>query len=191
MTKSVYPGEARILRPEILPLNASGSSENGFVAMKTHEFVDSRHDDFPAIVIYRDGRSACVSHAHFLLDFCGVASPYIQVLQSLVTSGEWSSFHKRWLSRERVKTIRFEEMVSTPERGISLIEEAMKSLYDDAAPTPFEHTSARSFRELHDLDNKFFRRGIVDSWRDEMPADVEDLFWNKNGEMMEGLGYAR
>jgi hypothetical protein len=35
------------------------------------------------------------------------------------------------------------------------------------------------FMELHQVDRGFFRRGINGSYLDEMPEDLQDLFWSK------------
>jgi hypothetical protein len=37
----------------------------------------------------------------------------------------------------------------------------------------------------------FFRRGVVGTWRDEMPTSIQKLFLQKNGDAMERLGYLR
>ena len=40
-----------------------------------------------------------------------------------------------------------------------------------------------------DWRKKFFRRGKVGAWKDEMPEIMQQLFWDLHGETMEKLGY--
>jgi hypothetical protein len=51
--------------------------------------------------------------------------------------------------------------------------------------------AAPSFAELNSVHDRFFRRGTVGSYRDEMPQDVEQLFWAQphHAEAMALLGY--
>ena len=50
--------------------------------------------------------------------------------------------------------------------------------------------AAAGFRERPPESKRFFRRGIVGSWRTELGAAEIDAIVEKNGALMERLGYA-
>jgi hypothetical protein len=52
---------------------------------------------------------------------------------------------------------------------------------------------APDFDELHRVDSLFFRRGTTGSYRDEMPGDLHELFWDQpdNHAAMTLLGWRR
>ncbi len=39
------------------------------------------------------------------------------------------------------------------------------------------------------FSEKFFRKGKSGGWKEEMSTEIQDLFWNYHGHMMESLGY--
>jgi hypothetical protein len=163
------------------------------MAVKTHELPS---DDSPAIYIVRDGRDALVSHAHFVLQ-CDKRylqydlADFEQVLRQRIeyddSFGGWSRHITEWHARRAgTAIVRFEELIASPatvlraavaDLGLSLVERP-----DVVIP---------SFFELHDLAPPFFRRGVVGSWRDEMPDDLHERFWQRHGAAMQVAGYAR
>jgi hypothetical protein len=58
---------------------------------------------------------------------------------------------------------------------------------------PNEETHIPTFDELHGIDAEFFRRGVPGAWREELPADLHELFWSvaENAEGMVRAGYGR
>lgn len=54
-----------------------------------------------------------------------------------------------------------------------------------------EDAKLPSFAELHATDERFFRRDITGSHRDELPIDLAELFWSlpDNANAMHMLGY--
>jgi hypothetical protein len=45
--------------------------------------------------------------------------------------------------------------------------------------------------ELHGIDAEFIRRGVPRAWREELPAELHELFWSvaENAEGMLRAGY--
>jgi len=46
-----------------------------------------------------------------------------------------------------------------------------------------------SFEKLHADNPKFYRRGIVGAWRDEMTLDQQKSFWRYHADAMHTAGY--
>lgn len=84
--------------------------------------------------------------------------------------------------------VRFEDLIAEPVRVVT---EAVSRVAPDLS---LRATSAvPTFAQLHDVDPQFFRRGVSGTHRDELPADLEDLFWSHedNRVAMGRLGYGR
>lgn len=160
--------------------------------VKTHDVP--RNDEHPAIYIVRDGRDALVSYAHYALrepPQPGDARPdsFLEMLRVLIESdgyfGGWGPNVTAWSSRKApTEVIRFEELIVDP---VSVAERALGRL--GLRP---ERTGATlpSFAELRQAAPAFFRSGRVGSHKDEMPRELEDLFWTRHGGAMRRHGYS-
>ncbi|GIW81936.1 MAG: sulfotransferase [Gemmatales bacterium] len=158
---------------------------------KTHYLAGT--DDYPAVYIVRDGRDAVVSYAWFALDYRGVdftkvdASVFEKALADVIGErepfGTWSDNVRSWLWRPKTVIVRYEDLVARPKAVMAEVGKQFGlSFVDDAIESP-------SFAELQQLRPKFFRRGVVGSWRDEMPDYLHERFWQLYGDMMRELGY--
>jgi hypothetical protein len=49
--------------------------------------------------------------------------------------------------------------------------------------------SMPTFDYLHGEFPELCRKGKVGAWRDEMPADLQELFWERHREAMARFGY--
>lgn len=151
--------------------------------------------DQSAIYIVRDGRDAIVSFARQRADGLeqqGQSADVHRLMHELVMeeslgTGNWGLNVLAWLKRSPPPAvIRFERLIQEPEAEVerALAELGVKpqALADGAVP---------AFSELHLVHGAFFRRGVVGSYRDEMPQDVEASFWAQphHAEAMALLGY--
>ena len=167
-------------------------SEIGHEFCKTHELELAR-DPSPAIYVIRDGRDAYVSYAHFARESqpdAYAGQDAAEVMSSLVASeqhfGGWSGHVTEWMARDApTAVVRFEELLTDASAAAA---RACRSL-GIALPEPIGAMPALD--DLRSVDSVSFRRGVNGSWRDEMPADVEQRFWDRHGSTMERLGYAR
>ena len=161
--------------------------------IKTHEMPPP--DDYPAIYLVRDGRDSLVSYAHYILYTerdIGVGcdrEAFLRVLRQIIASndhfGGWGRNVLAWQHRKApTATIRYEDLVAGP---ATVLQEALVSLGQDAVLRGGE--SMPSFADLHSVFPWFFRRGNIGVWRDEMPADLQELFWERHREAMVRLGY--
>jgi len=161
--------------------------------IKTHDPADG-DDQRSAICVVRDGRDAYVSYAHYAMRYFPEHMPsgdFTDVLRMLVVSrdhfGGWSANVGSWLER-RVPpvVVRYEELIAEPERRVREACGAVGMSMSDAGAgaTP-------GFKSLRELMPSVFRKGKQGAWREEMPQEVEALFWERHGSMMECLGYER
>ena len=176
--------------------DARASSDVHFV--KTHRRRDDEVSDADrALYLVRDGRDAVVSFARQRSE--EDPGRYRAELEALLArhrggTASWGQNVLSWLPPDesngpsRVLVIRFEDLIDDPNGVIT------RALSRVAPNVPIRRgATVPSFTQLHQLDPHFFRRGLVGTHRDEMPPDVEDLFWSyeDNRAAMSRLGHER
>ena len=159
--------------------------------VKTHEMPA---EDWPAIYLVRDGRDALVSHAHFVqhydlqLPHGEQRARYHDTLKMLIETGSfggWSGNVGAWTRRStRTAVARFEDLIDAP------IERLRRTVAAVGYPlTEVMTPRIPSFEELHRQLPHFFRKGRVGAWREEMSEDLQELFWQRHGDVMRAMGY--
>lgn len=173
----------------------SGQDEVFFV--KTHDLPS---DSSPAIYLVRDGRDALISYAHYIESFENHSDDLTQsdnlhfILHDLIlynaSFGGWGPNVLAWTQRShRTAIIKFEDLVSSPEPSF-VVEKALSDVGYTINLSEAQN-GAPSFKELHQQMPNFFREGKIGTWRNEFPADLHDLFWEKHGNAMQKLGYVK
>ncbi|MCE9519480.1 MAG: sulfotransferase domain-containing protein [Verrucomicrobia bacterium] len=200
-TATVYDRPANATAAEETP-RWTGTSPNNDAAIasrdfaqcvfvKTHELPQDS-DRNPAICVVRDGRDCLVSYAHYVLRrFSDSRTPpsFEATLKMLIRSrehfGGWSTHVSAWSDREAATTVlRYEDMIDDPAGAISA---ACRGI---GLKPPAPSGALPAFEDLHAKKPQSFRKGRVGSWREEMPAALEELFWSIHGTAMERMGYA-
>lgn len=165
--------------------------------VKTHELPD---DDRPAIYVVRDGRDSITSYAHFILTIeekCAredYKASFVRTIRSIVTDNEryggWGAHVLAWTQRlAPTAIVHYSELKKRP---IETLKRALSQLSIDIA-----HHKERSpgnfvgFGDLQRMSPELFRKGESGSYADEMPEDVEELFWERYGDVMGKFGYRR
>ncbi len=162
--------------------------------VKTHDLPVN--DQYPAIYLVRDGRDALVSHAHYIInhekyDLPHNADTFWYLLYDLISTenhfGGWAQNVTTWLERKAPTAyVRFEELIANPQ---ACIQRAFGQLEIEL---PAEKIAPpTNFAELQTQLPVFFRRGKVGTWHDEMPEELQKVFWQHHGTVMEKLGYAK
>lgn len=159
---------------------------------KTHELA-AAEDTTPAIYVVRDGRDCYVSYAHFTMQlepavYAGMS--YTDVLRMLIASqdhfGGWHGHVEKWTRRTApAVVVRYEELLADPAGAAARACERL------GVTLPAPSGSLPLLEELKAIDPLIFRKGKAGSWRDEMPSELEELFWKLHGQSMERLGYQR
>jgi glycosyltransferase involved in cell wall biosynthesis len=185
---------------------------DAYPVVKTHllpnQLVPS-DPTIPAVYLVRDGRDTIVSMAHqrktFQDPFSNLYMNMIEAIQASEDSffGGWSTNVSRWLDRADV-IVRFEDLIVDPIGETEKLRAIMDLPQPNAEKLPeFQDLKAKDYQygtgSSHDFDEKerekqrnyFFRRGKAGGWRDEMPPEIEELFWEQHGKVMTRLGYQR
>lgn len=173
---------------------ARNAAEVVFVKTHRRRGYDVAEGD-RSLYVVRDGRDALVSFARQRAE--GDPGRYRDELRSLIdrrrggTAG-WGQNVLSWLppadsaAPASEVVIRFEDLIADPVRvvtdAVSRVASELSTRSAAAVPT---------FDQLHDVDPQFFRSGVSGTYRDELPADLEDLFWSyeDNRLAMNLLGY--
>lgn len=82
--------------------------------------------------------------------------------------------------------LHYEELVREPTDAVQRVVVALA-----AQLQPLADARIPSFGELRQADDRFFRRGLTDTHRDELPEELHELFWSQpdNVTAMALLGY--
>lgn len=168
------------------------ASKSELLIVKTHRRAP---ENYPAIYLHRDGRDSIVSYARKKSQK-GTTDQYHDALKELITTstsatGTWGQNALHWLSRagENTVYIRYEELIANPEHVVS---QTLQKLNLDI-PLQKKDQSVPTFEDLQKVNSQFFRRGVSGSYKDEMPDELHDLFWQQpeHKEAMKRLGYDR
>jgi hypothetical protein len=178
--------------PEMSLAEMAAAPEYFFV--KTHEMPLG--DLWPAIHLVRDGRDTLVSYAHYILQSEHGIPPggnrelFLGILRELIAGtghfGGWGPHVLAWTRRTApTHIVHFEDLITDPGKELedALVALGRRRVTKRVVPLP-------SFRDMHKGLPLLFRKGKVGSWREEMPRELQDLFWRHHREAMEALGYA-
>jgi len=163
--------------------------------VKTHAVLDRKNHvqvGDRAIYIIRDGRDTLVSRAHFYADaFPEYRGQFEETLRRLVVGDmkcrPWSPSVMTWADRPRTAYIHYEDLVAGPAPlGTLVIARAMEAL---GVSIPRKDVKIPKFASLHRSNPAFFRKGKAGAWREEMPAELQEVFWENNRRGMEYYGY--
>lgn len=161
-----------------------------------------------SVYLVRDGRDAMCSIAHHRKDIVAPGSDYYENLKAAIIAergtffGGWSVNAREWIERADL-LIRYEDLVADPLNTV----ERIRSLCDLPEPHLAKLPSFQQMKfgiaeygsgknrqlseaEMKALSVKNFRKGKAGSWKEEMPPDMQELFWSYHGDMMEQLGYS-
>ncbi len=167
--------------------------------IKTHSVVKAFNLGIPAVYIVRDGRDAAVSLAHYHRTAKGDERP-VEELMKMIVEGrmpaydeteywfDWTKHVRAWTRRVGpTALVKFEDLI---ERPLTLIPKVIEALGLGIEPTNVR-ADLFDFDAMHEMDPNIFRRGVVGSYKDEMPEDIQETFWEIHGDMMTEMGYER
>lgn len=173
---------------EMIGREAVGDNPMDFIAaarqagrslyVKTHEMPPA--DRHPAIYVVRDGRSAVVSHAHYVREILGHDITLADVIEGKAGKS-WSQHVKAWTLRPHTLLVRYEDLAS----GNAT---TLKSIADFIGK-PQLHSFDISFEALHAISPAFFRSGSDSANILEMDGEAQRLFERLHGQTLRALGY--
>ncbi len=179
-----------------------------YPVIKTHllpAFLPKDQSHRKIVYLIRDGRDALVSIAHHRKDIVAPGSDFYNNLIEAILAregsffGGWSKNVRQWTERAAI-VIRFEDLIADPIREV----EKLRAVMD--LPKPIRD-KLPSFEQLKfgrpkygagegegfrpDQAKKNFRKGKTGSYKEEMPNELEELFWCQHRGVMEQFGYRR
>ncbi|MDH5505841.1 MAG: sulfotransferase domain-containing protein [Anaerolineae bacterium] len=162
--------------------------------VKTHAIPK---DQFPAIYIVRDGRDVLVSYTWRLLEDEGkinvvATSPvFLNYLRNMIENDRkfsgWGPNVLSWINRsERPTIVKFEDLVKDP---VNIVEHALIKM--SFRPQRIPGVGLPPFAVFQSKNPHLYRQGKIGAWKTEMPPDLQELFWQHHGPVMQKLGYPR
>jgi hypothetical protein len=150
--------------------------------VKTHE--PPAADQHPAIYVVRDGRSAVVSHNHYLREILRRDVSLADVITGKIGTS-WSQHVRAWAMPLRANTlvVRYEDLAAARQDVLAQIAAFIGR--------PLQRGFDLSFDHLHALHPVFFRRGSDTANIAEMDSASGRLFDQHHGDMMRAMGYGR
>lgn len=183
-----------------------------FQVVKSHELPSktlSRCAKNPLIIyLVRDGRDALVSMAHHRKDIVKPGTDFLENLNEAINAplgtyfGGWSRNVAEWTKIADI-VIKFEDFIVDPLKYT----ESLRSFISLPAPdinkiptfesqkTGNAHFGGKQRQKFSEeeriiFSKKFFRKGKVGGWKEEMPENVHQFFWKKHGHIMQKMGYS-
>lgn len=182
-----------------------------FPVVKTHllphQLIPS-NPEIKKVYIVRDGRDALVSMAHHRKDIVEPGTDfYVNLLEAILAMegsffGGWSENVKQWMECADI-VIRFEDLIEDPIREVEKLRQIMDLPHPNLEKLPTfqslkfgkpQYGSGRKILgedEAANMAKVNFRKGKTGGWREEMPPELEQLFWELHHHQMETLGYRR
>ena len=183
-----------------------------FPVVKTHELPKNIlplcSPDTRIIYLVRDGRDALVSMAHHRKDIIEPGTEFRDNLEEAMWApmgsyfGGWGSNVEEWTKIADL-VIHFEALVNNPEREIRRLQKALDLPEPklDRIPTFDSQRKGGSHfggkkrkrlsqKEQDEFNARFFRSGKSGGWKEDMPEDLQQKFWDKYGSIMEKMGYS-
>ncbi|MCB0707221.1 MAG: glycosyltransferase [Saprospiraceae bacterium] len=177
-----------------------------FPVVKTHLLPGQL--PFPeakSVYIVRDGRDSLVSIAHHRKDIVEPGTDFYNNLLEAILSpggsnfGGWPENVRQWVNKADI-LIHFEDLVRDPITQVERLREIMDLPQPDLSKLPTfqklkfgdpQYGAGKPEQKHLELAKRHFRKGKIGGWQNEMPEDLEDLFWNQGGNLMQSLGYSR
>ncbi|RLD78800.1 MAG: hypothetical protein DRJ15_10775, partial [Bacteroidetes bacterium] len=161
------------------------------------------------IYLVRDGRDALVSMAHHRKDIIEPGSDYIDNLKEALWApmgsyfGGWGTNVREWTEIADL-VIHFDELVNDTEKVIERLREVLDLPEPDMQKIPTfdsqrkggSHFGGKKRKKLSQeeqdaFNQQFFRSGKSGGWKEEMPEDIQEKFWDKYSDIMIKMGYSR
>lgn len=181
-----------------------------YPVIKTHLLPDQlipNDPKIPKVYLVRDGRDALVSIAHHRKDIIEPGTDFkVNLLEAILASGGsyfggWSENVRRWLAVADV-VIRFEDLINDPIREIEKLRPILDLPNPDVSKLPtFEklkfgkpkYGAGTQYQHQHlspeALAKVNFRKGSAGSYKEEMPPEYLELFYELHGDVLFELGY--
>ncbi len=168
-----------------------------FDVVKTHHL----HRDVPLneedkiIYLVRDGRDSIISRAWRKALEWDKRTSYEANLRQMVLNpgdknfGSWSEHVRSWVGQSHI-IMKYENILENPKIEMGNLSKLISLPEPNWSNMPTIDTARKGHVKYKgNMPEKTVRRGIAGSWKDEMPKDLQGIFWAKHGEVMLKMGY--
>jgi hypothetical protein len=171
---------------------------------KTHHLP--RPEYRRVVHLLRDGRDVMVSYYHHLRALNGDGIDFAQIVETgkHLSPSKWHEHVNAWRSNPfnaDMVTLKYEDLLTSPVRELRRIcDFAGIDRPDDLLETVSRKSSFKKMRAKEETsgwsnpawpkDQFFVRRGVVGSYKDEMPAHVLSSFLSQAGETLRVCDYS-
>jgi hypothetical protein len=178
-----------------------------YPVIKTHHLPEDLPpflQELPAVYLVRDFRDCIVSSAHKRRRKEGATAPsFHRCLVEIILApkhthfGGWSHNVRQWLAKVDI-VIKFEHLVKHPLREVEKVRGIMDLPPADAERLPtFEYLKSgkgkypvyKNEEEAKLKAKRFFRKGKIGGWKEEIPPLIFALLINFHGDTLKDMGY--
>lgn len=173
------------------------------VFFKSHEFPKPEYRR--VIYLLRDGRDVMVSLFHHMQSLRGPENvDFMDLASGARDPCRWDEHVEAWMANPHeaeMITIRYEDLVTDGVKELRRLCEFVGVEREDAVlESALSNTRLDQMRDIErrygtiyhprwDRNRRFFRRGEIGSYRDEMPPEVLAAFVDRAGPMLRKTGY--
>lgn len=156
------------------------------------------------VLLVRDGRDALVSYWRMMRQ----AQPNLSLddvfeMEDELFPCSWEKYARRWLSNPQgaeLMTLRYEDLLREPVKelgrvgdflGVARSEEELSSIVRGAAIEKMRGIAQRYGWDNsgNPMNNSFLGQGRARGYRSEMPAELQQRFLRRAGDMLDQFGY--
>jgi len=187
---------------------SNNKDESVFIKVHKLPYQLKSYNSKKDFVIYlvRDGRDSICSMAFKRKSLIDPNSDIHQNFREATNAdrgsffGGWANNCRLWLAENHI-LVRFEDLIKDPKTTFQKFEKiiGLPLANWDKLPTFEKQKSGLAKHGIdpdynykgNDFSQKFFRKGQVGNWKEEMPEEFQNTFWNNSKEIMIALGYSQ
>jgi len=152
--------------------------------IKSHNLPDEDILSDKVIYLIRDGRDATLSFSYYLKQYHQESYlEFNEIVCGLHGFGSWHNHVRFWhaVSKKNILIVKFEDMINDPIKEVNKIAEFV--------PIKIISKDIIAFSQLQSIDNRFFRKGKINSWKTELNSEENEFFWTKSFKEMIANSY--
>lgn len=162
------------------------------------------------LFIYRDPRDVLVSLSYFIPakwsehplyhDFNNHITNQKERMKTLIkgvpsrwpTINEWNRPFYNWVDDPGTLAISFEDIIISKDSRQRTLMRIVQYLWEGITPPiPFEKMVDMMEKNINPSQSNTFRKGKIGSWREELDAELKQLFKEVSGQLLIDLGYEK